>query len=93
MADKDPAPNTPPDEVEQIVDEIAQDFNDLLPPELLEEARRFALDALAAHPLGVTLAERVRPRAVNQSAEQEVAGDDRVTEAAAAARKAGGDAG
>lgn len=93
MAEKDRAPSPPPDEVEGIVGEIAQDFTDLLPPELLEEARQFALDALAAHPLGVTLAGRVRPREVEHSAEQEVAGDDTVKEAAAGARKAGGDAG
>ncbi len=75
MADTPVPPKIPPDEVEAIVDEVVEGFADLLPPELVADARSFVLDALAAHPVGAQLAERVRPRAVDRSGERGVDGE------------------
>lgn len=75
MADTPIPPKSPPDEVEAIVDEVVEGFADLLPPEVLGEARTFVLDALAAHPVGAQLAERVRPREVDRSGERGADGE------------------
>lgn len=61
---------TAADPVHESVEEVASDLAELLPPELLDEAKAFVEDALAAHPVGARLAERVRPRDVERSGDE-----------------------
>jgi hypothetical protein len=50
------------DPVETMVDELLEDLAEFFPAEMREEARAFALDAAAAHPVTRVLAARVRER-------------------------------
>lgn len=47
-------------ELENVVDEVAARFADLFTEDELREAREFALDAFAAHPVARLLGERLQ---------------------------------
>ncbi len=61
----------PPDHIDDVLADLDEVFGDFLSPDDLERAREFVRDAVAAHPVGHLLGERVRSvTSVDRSAEK-----------------------
>jgi hypothetical protein len=77
--------------VDQLLSEILAPYQGLVPADLMAEMSDFMGDVLATHPVGATLVDRLRPRAVpfqsGDAAKPGVAGED---QAVPAAKKHGG---
>lgn len=52
------------DTLERCLQELLEQYEGVVPPELMAEMQAFLGDALATHPVAATLLDRVRPRAV-----------------------------
>jgi hypothetical protein len=63
MAD-DEVPEEQDPYLQQVLDETLAAYEGVVPPEMLRKMRLFLGDVLSTHPVGATLLDRARPRAV-----------------------------